>query len=208
MKIVMDLMLWLAPFFLVSGGFCLSRFKKMRFQRYVFYAVILCVAFLIDLNSLKFSNHWLNVTWFLSLTLIFSEIFWSVNRFKNRLFYLISLVMGILIFSYTFRQWLIRGPGQVSSLWESKVVSEHSRGDDRYRIREEIKDQKTHDKTFKLYKCLRFMPMEKYKDKFKIPDGYDRAQFRFRWHVRNGAVMVDIIGDYDVLWTLLGETVE
>ena len=97
MKIVMDLMLWLAPFFLVSGGFCLSRFKKMRFQRYVFYAVILCVAFLIDLNSLKFSNHWLNVTWFLSLTLIFSEIFWSVNRFKNRLFYSISLVMGILI---------------------------------------------------------------------------------------------------------------
>ena len=88
------------------------------------------------------------------------------------------------------------------------MVSEHSRGDDRYRIREEIKDQKTHDKTFKLYKCLRFMPMEKYKDKFKIPDGYDRAQFRFRWHVRNGAVMVDIIGDYDVLWTLLGETVE
>lgn len=208
MNLMLDLMLWLAPFFVVSAGFCLSRVKKMRSQRYAFYAVILFIAFLIDLNSLKFSNYRLDIALVLSLTLIFSDFFWSINRTRNKVFYTISLVTGILIFSYIFRQWFISGPVHTSSLWESKVTSEHSRGNEKYRVREPLKRQRVQGRTFKLYKCLKHIPMEKYMGKFIIPQGYDKAQFRFRWWIKNGAVMVDIIGDSDTLWTLHGGTLE
>ncbi|NLL12666.1 MAG: hypothetical protein GX267_04610 [Fibrobacter sp.] len=203
----MNLMLWLAPFFVVSLGFFLSRVKRLRPQRYVFYAVILFIAFLIDLNSLKFSNYRLDIALFLFVTLVFSELFWSIKRSRNKIFNTISLVTGILIFSYLFRQWFISGPVHVCSLWESQVVSEHSRGDIKYRVREPLKNS-DQARTFKLYKCLKYIPMEKFMGKFTIPQGYDRAQFRFRWYKKNGAVMVDIIGDSDTLWTLQGGILE
>jgi len=207
MKFMMDLILWLAPFFAVFAGLGLSRIKKMRSQRYLFYAVILFIAFLIDLNSLKFSNFRLDIALSLSVTLILSEFFWSINRSRNKVFFTISLVTGILIFSYLFRQWFISGPVNVCSLWESKVVSEHSIGNVKYKVREPLK-KNDQGRTFILYKCLKYLPLEKFMEKFTTPQGYDRAQFRFRWHIKNGAIMADIIGDSDTLWTLQGVILE
>ncbi len=201
--------MWLAPFLVVSTGFCFSRIKKMRSLRYVSYAVILFIAFLTDLNSLKFSNYRLDIALFLSVTLIFSEFFWSIIRFRNKVFIAISLVTGILVFGYIFRLWFINGPDQICSFWKSQVVSEYSRSTDpgstaKYKIREQVKRQKG-DRTFKLYKCLKHVPMEKLLGKFRAPEGYGNAQFSFRWYVKNGTVMVDLIGDSDTLWTLKEE---
>ncbi len=208
MNLMVDLVLWLTPFFAVFAGLFLSRVKKMRLQRYVLYGIILFIAFLVDLNSLKFSNYRLNIALFLSVTLIFSELFWSINRSRNKVFRKISLIVGILIFGYVFRQWFISGPVHTCSLWESQVVSEYSIRDDIYKVREQAKKQEAYGRTFKLNKCLKYVPMEKYLSKFTIPEGYDRAQFSFRWYIKKGTVMVDLIGDSDTLWTLQGGILE
>jgi hypothetical protein len=182
----------------------------MRSQRYIFYVVILFIAFLTDLNSLKFSNYRLDIALFLSVTLIFSEFFWSIIHFRNKFFFTISLVTGILVFGYILRLWFINGPDQICSFWKSQVVSEYSRctepgSTDKYKIREQLKRQKCQDRTFKLYKCLKHVPMEKLMGKFRAPEGYENAQFSFRWYVKNGTVMVDLIGNSDTLWTLKEE---
>lgn len=208
MNLLMDLVLWLAPIFVVSTGFFLSRVKKMRSQRYFFYAVILFLAFLIDLNSLKFSNYRIDIALFLSVTLVISEFFWGIIGSRNKVFRTISLVSGILVFSYVFRHWFVSGPLHICSLWESKVVSEYSGRNGRYHVREQLGKQGNQDRTFRLYKCLKNIPMEKFIGKFRTPDGYDRAQFNFRWYIKNGAVMVDIIGGSDTLWTLKEDFLE
>ncbi len=202
MNLMVDLILWMAPFIVVLAGLGLSRIKAMRSQRYVFYAVILFIAFLIDLNSLKFSNFRLDIALSLSVTLIVSEFFWRMVRSRNKVFFTTSLVIGILIFGYQFRQWIISGPVNASYLWESQVASEHSTKDAKYKLIEPFKMKYANGRTFKLYKCLKYLPMEKFMEKYTTPQGYERAEFSFRWYIKNGAVMVDIIGNSDTLWTL------
>ncbi len=159
-------------------------------------------AFLIDLNSLKFSDYRLNIILFLSVTLVFSEIFWKLIRSAKKSIATISLITGILLFTFAYKQWVLLGPAKFSTIWESPVVSEFTRGADRYKVRELVSGQSNNDRTFKLYKCMRSMPLERFKGKFRVPEGYNNAQFRFRWYIKMGVINVELIGDSDTLWTL------
>lgn len=197
-----DLMLWLAPVIVVSGGICLSHVKKMKLLRYIIYGAVFFTAFLIDLNSLKFSDYRLDIALFLSVTLVFSEIFWNLIRSANKTVAMLSLFAAILLFAFVYKQWAILGPAKVRTLWESPVVSEFTRGADGYKIRESVSGQRINARTLKLYKCMRHTPLEKFKGKFRVPEGYYNAQFRFRWYVKKGVINVELIGDSDILWTL------
>lgn len=197
-----EFVLWLAPVFIVAGGLFLSNLKKIRTLRYVFYSLVLFTAFLIDLNNVIFSNYKLNMILFLVVSLFFSEFFWKMLRSKKRILVILSVISGLLLFAFEYKDWVFTGPTHFRVLWESPVVSEYKKENEIYKLRESVKSACDKSRIFKLYKCTGFLTLEKYKDQFKVPEGYRNAQFHFRWHHKASGVSVDLIGESDTLWTL------
>lgn len=195
--------LWLAPVLASATGVLLSLIKDFRKIRYCVYFVILFIAFLFDLMSLSFTSDIMDTVFLLIVALSLSEIYWKLFRFKNRVFYTLSVVIGLFIFIFAFKPWFSGGPENVKRNWESQIVSEHTRHAVKYTVKEiKVLNKKRLLRKFRVNKNSKYLPLEKLIGTYTVPEGYYNAEFRFNWTTKENKFGVDLIGDKDVLWTI------
>lgn len=199
--ILFDYFFWLSPVFMIISGVLLAHTIIFIRQRYVIYAVVLFLAFLFDLTGISFISDIADKVLLLTATAIITEFYWRIfclNR--NRLLRSVSIMIGIGLFLLSFNSWIFSGANNANL--KSEILSRYQIKDKTYIIKEFKNPEDGYARTFSLNKCLKHFPLEKFLKSYKIPDGYENAEFKFQWVLRKNILCVDIIGDKDQLWTL------
>lgn len=190
----------------IAAGFLTSTIKRYRYTRLGIYATVLFLAFLFDLQATSFYDDKLDIVFSLMTLLVLADFFWRGVRLKFMIIRYGSLAAGCALFIWAYSGWMLQGPGGIHCRWEKEEVASNAGANGKYHIKEEVVSEKdtTLAREFVLYRNRLLPFLEQQCHEYRIPEGYEKADFSFDWKNADQTVEVQIIGDNDTLWTLTG----
>ena len=199
-----QILLWLTPFFMLGAGFLTSMVSRFRLNRYGIYALILFVAFLFDLQSKSFYNDKYDLIFAQLVVWVFADFFWRIIRRKNRYLRIGGFVVGLLLFSWNYHEWILVGPKSLNRLWNAQVLTEKNEKNTIYYVKRRCPIRFRGNSSCNLVLLKKVQPtfIEQRIDLYQMPEGYEKADINFQWQRIEELVTVQIIGDHDTLWTL------
>lgn len=199
-----EIILWLAPLFIIIAALFTSAIKKYTYQRYSIYFVMILSAFLLDLQSLSFPVDILDTLFSLIVLLIVADFFWRGIRLKHKLLKALSLLIGLILLVITYKTWVLEGPKTVKQHIFSKVLEHSCPPVKGFHIKQRalLATDTTATSCLELYKKRTFSLLEQKLSTYAIAEGYENATFAFRWRFFEHRIAADVIADPDTIWTL------
>jgi hypothetical protein len=197
-----SLIIWICPFFTIISAFFTSKIKQFQNQRYTFYFIVLFIIFLLNLQTISFTNDIIDLIFTQIVLLVVADFFWRSIFMKSTFFRNSMLIIAILLLAVTYRNWTLGGPKRVGGYYTTSIVT-HSTGQYKgYYVKQRQSIMKSNSSSMELYKERMVAILEKKLSSYTIPEGYRNSTFTFKWHIFNHRIAVCIIGDKDTLWTL------
>jgi hypothetical protein len=195
---------WLLPIIIVIAAFFTSAIRRFRFGRYALFIAVLFLAFIFDLQSLSFRSDRIDFALEMAVLLALADLFWRGVRSKNKVLRIGALLVGLLFFVLSFKDWALAGTASVDTLKLSAHLSTYKAHKRIFFVKEqwEFDMKKAHSPNITLYRTLKISPLEQQIDRFEVPEGYENSQFTYAWRTSPQSVSVQIISEPDTLWTL------
>ena len=193
---------WLIPLFIPPVAYVSHRWLPHKKVRMALYSVVIVAAFVFDLLFISFRNQTLDTIFYLTLTLVFVEIYWSLVGLGGKKFFLISFVPAVMLYVFVNLSWFASGPVPQDRRHFSCMDS-FSRKDTTYTLKRRIsRDIRVPSYEYTLNKSIPNTPFEKRLDSYVTPEGYFNAEYSYIWKVGGGTVSLNLIADEDTLWLL------
>lgn len=190
---MIKLLLWSVPLLIIPASYIMYRSMPFRRPRYYLYAIVLAIAFFLNLFHVSFINDLVDKTEYFLVYFIVAEFFWFSLRIKKKKVFLVVLFCALGVYGFQHWRWIAAGPVNGLKLWKPDVASIYRRGEVGYRIKDQDLFDRIHPvRVLTLCKQLGRLPFEKQVGFFRTPDGYAQAQFFYKWSDTNQGVRLDI----------------
>ncbi|MCX7726644.1 MAG: hypothetical protein N2053_07320 [Chitinispirillaceae bacterium] len=204
MEIVKFLEWILIPSLVVVIGYFTSKITSHREIRYLISFLILLLAFITDLQSFSFSSYYGDLIFSIIVSSVFSDIVWRFYKRKNKILKVGALTVGVILFASEYHDWILSGPINIDKITKDNILSYSKKGDKIYCTKMHCSRYTKISKRcdIKLIRCFPLKIFEKEIESYKVPKGYENADFTFRWDTTGRDIAAYVIGNKDTLWTL------
>jgi len=195
---------WFLLLVIMSLGFIVDRFAPYKRGRYFFYAALLLMMFIFDLNKVSFRSDVVNAIMYLSAMVIIVELVLICVRKKSKLLLGGAFVLFVPVFLYLYAALLLIVPLPCHDRGDGVVGTYEACGGKRYVLTKRLSfDPMKPARVYGLNREIRNTPLKKQVDKFTAPNGYIEAVFSPLWHcLSDGRATAELVVDGYTLWTL------
>ena len=202
-----SILLWAAPFPVVSVAYLFFRFLPFRRARYIGYGVVLAAAFFQNLFRCSFHNSLFDTILLLVVNFIAAEFFWNLLRLKKLKLFLVLMILTLCIYGLEFKRWIASGPEHGWELWKDTVDSTYRADSVLYTLRERklfYVNWKRPPRLLILSKQIGSSPFEREISWHETPPGFDETDFIYVWSTTPQGARLDLhIPGFDrQIWTM------
>lgn len=199
----MNVLIWLLPLVILFLSFLSFRLNAFKSLRYKIYALVLFIAFLLDLTHLSFTNDFIDTVRYLLVTLITGDLTWNVIRIRKPVLRGIAVILGLVAFGWAYFSWAIDGPDKNRNHWSRHVVSSYVNNKNRkYLLKDCLESVSSEKRVLSLFKIKKVKFLEEELRAYEVPTGYEKLNFNYKWSNTLSGVRLDLINGKDTVWTL------